>query len=137
VPARHRIELLPDFERFPEGELGVVVYALLAELAQSCPDRGDFGQLVQGVEAITRSAAKVGASCGPRVIRTCRPRRSWAARARTCSCASSRTTVRFTGRGKDLELVCAACVATPGSRHRRGSIVVDDDDPRARPARGF
>jgi len=54
-----RIEQLPDFERFPEGELGVVVYAMLVELAQSCPDRGDFGQLVQGVEAITRSAAKV------------------------------------------------------------------------------
>jgi len=53
------VEQQPDFEWFPEGELGVVVYALLAELAQICPDRGDFGQLVQGVEAIPRSAAKV------------------------------------------------------------------------------
>jgi len=56
---RDRIERMEDFDRFPEGPLGVVIYAVLDSAARSCPDAGDFGLLMQGVEHITKAAASL------------------------------------------------------------------------------
>lgn len=41
-----------DFDRFPEGPNGVVLYALVRAQADTCPDVGDFNDLCQGTELL-------------------------------------------------------------------------------------
>jgi hypothetical protein len=56
---RARIEAMGEIERFPEGAVGVVIHALVAERAHCCPDGGDFAHEIRGVLAITSAAGAV------------------------------------------------------------------------------
>ena len=53
------IERMDDFDRFPEGAVGVTIYALLRGEAFPCPDAGDFAHVVQGFQKVVETAAKV------------------------------------------------------------------------------
>ena len=50
------IEEMEPFDRFPEGAQGVVLYALLKDLAWSCPDIGDFNYVRQGCHQVLDAA---------------------------------------------------------------------------------
>ena len=54
-----RIADLPQFESFPEGAVGVILYTLLANGAFTCPDAGDFNHFVQGCRTMLDAAQKV------------------------------------------------------------------------------
>jgi len=53
------IENHEDFDRFPEGALGVVLYAMIKRAAYTMPDYGDFGYFLQGMSKATQVAAAV------------------------------------------------------------------------------
>ena len=46
------VERMEEFDRFPEGSVGVVIHTLLTVEAGGCPDAGDFGYVLQGVKKI-------------------------------------------------------------------------------------
>lgn len=50
------IEQMEDFERFPEGAMGVVIHAVLQTAVAACPDVGDFGYVTQGASHILRAS---------------------------------------------------------------------------------
>ena len=53
------IELMEDFDRFPEGATGVILYALLKTGSVVCPDVGDFSHYKQGCEQILKVASSI------------------------------------------------------------------------------
>ena len=48
------IEALPDFDHFPEGATGALIYTMLRLDSYECPDAGDFNYVLQGYEKILR-----------------------------------------------------------------------------------
>jgi hypothetical protein len=56
---RRTIEAMPDFERFPEGSIGAVLYATLRHASTACPDPGDLNQVHQGCQAALSTAFRV------------------------------------------------------------------------------
>jgi hypothetical protein len=66
------IELMEDFDRFPEGATGVILYALLKTGSVVCPDVGDFSHYKQGCEQILKVASSIVAEetwKGPQQVR--------------------------------------------------------------------
>jgi hypothetical protein len=53
------IEAMDDFDHFPEGDTGVILYALLKNGSCTCPDAGDFNYYHQGCEQILKTAFQV------------------------------------------------------------------------------
>jgi ABC-type amino acid transport system permease subunit len=53
------VQELDAFDAFPEGDSGVVVFALLSLLQQECPDVGEFGRVMQGIVEVTETAGAV------------------------------------------------------------------------------
>jgi hypothetical protein len=39
---KSRVEAMEDFTQFPEGPAGAILFALLREASDMCPDAGDF-----------------------------------------------------------------------------------------------
>lgn len=58
---REVVEGMGDFDRFPEGAAGVILFALMRAQADACPDVGDFSSVCQGCE---RLLADVGRAIG-------------------------------------------------------------------------
>jgi hypothetical protein len=53
------IMALPDFDSFPEGANGVILYCMLKAEAQQCPDLGDFSYRRQGYEKMVQVSFEV------------------------------------------------------------------------------
>ena len=53
------IERMDDFDRFPEGGTGVILYALLKHASFVCPDPGDFSHYHQGCEQILKTSSQI------------------------------------------------------------------------------
>lgn len=56
---RSTVEAMGEFEQFPEGSNGVILYAMLKNAAITCPDTGDFGYIHQGCQAALSTAFEV------------------------------------------------------------------------------
>jgi len=50
---------LGDFESFPEGNAGVVLFALLTYLQRECPDVSDLSHVMQGVRQLTEATHEI------------------------------------------------------------------------------
>jgi hypothetical protein len=48
---------MEDFDRFPEGTTGVIVFALLKSRAFIAPDPADFGYDCQGIRTVLNASA--------------------------------------------------------------------------------
>jgi hypothetical protein len=50
---------LGDFESFPEGNAGVVLFALLTFLQRECPDPSDLSHVMQGLRQLTEATHEI------------------------------------------------------------------------------
>ena len=55
---RSSIMELDDFTEFPEGADGVILFALLKQTSNNCPDAGDFNHIYQGYQSVLEAAFK-------------------------------------------------------------------------------
>jgi|GEM_PF-3854248 len=53
------VQSLGDFESFPEGNAGVVLFALLTCLQRECPDVSDFAHTMQGIRQLTEATHEI------------------------------------------------------------------------------
>jgi hypothetical protein len=53
---KSRVEAMEDFTQFPEGPAGAILFALLREASDMCPDAGDFNGVYQGYQAALTAA---------------------------------------------------------------------------------
>lgn len=56
---RVTIERMEDFERFPEGAVGTILYAVLKTQSEICPDPADFNYVTQGCALVLDTAFNV------------------------------------------------------------------------------
>ncbi len=50
------VERMEDFDRFPEGAMGAIIYALLEGRVSTCPDVDDFGDELRAIDRVARAS---------------------------------------------------------------------------------
>jgi len=53
---------MDDFDKFPEGAIGAILYAVLKNASETCPDVSDFGYVQQACSMAIDTAFEVIAS---------------------------------------------------------------------------
>jgi hypothetical protein len=56
---RARVEAMEELTEFPEGAVGVVLYTLLRNAADECPDAGDFGLFCNEYRTVLKESCRV------------------------------------------------------------------------------